>query len=119
MGFARSKPYSVADKIRHWLIKYLAMGDMILINAARAPDGYWRSKEAGGIFISNCEFCGYGHPSSLTLDDGTWRPVRPPGELPHSLLAVETKGLHPVIIERLTYKGGCEGDLKKPLGHPG
>lgn len=41
--------------IRHRIIRWLAQGDLIILNAQFTRWGQLRSKEAGGVHIDNCE----------------------------------------------------------------
>ena len=45
-------------KIRYWLIKWLAQGDLILVNAQFTSWGTIRPKEAGGMLVENCAMYG-------------------------------------------------------------
>lgn len=90
--------FDVIDRFRHWLIKKLACGDMILLNFEMAPDRRIRQRNAGPSLISGSEFAfndtvkaavgisrdgpfdGYGlalqSPIGLTVSDNMFRGVR-------------------------------------------
>lgn len=59
--------FDLIDRARHWLIRKLSCGDMVLINFEMAQDRRFRPKNAGPSLIDGAEFAVDKNVSSAVL----------------------------------------------------
>jgi hypothetical protein len=68
--------FGIMTSLRHKLIRWLSMGDFVLLNAEIFNNGAFRQKECGGGLIANVSAAGKGLEYGVLVADDAFRHSR-------------------------------------------